>query len=134
MLKRLKEILLFCLSGLIGYFFDVFVTLLTQPIFGVYLSRVPAFLVAATVTWALNRNVTFRERRSVHKRLVNELAHYYSLMLGGLIVNFLTYSFVITFLDKSTVSIFFAVGVGSIAGLIVNYTSSRRYIFSNPKS
>lgn len=130
MTKHLKEIFYFGIAGVIGYFIDVAITSLLIPLFGVYVARIPAFVAAATSTWIVNRSLTFKNLKSRHSSLRKEYLHYLSLMIGGAIVNYTVYAVAITFLEGAAYDIYLAVALGSLAGMMVNYLLSRRYIYS----
>lgn len=123
------EILLFGVSGVAGYIVDVSITSVLSPLLGIYVSRIPAFVAAATATWIINRNLAFRKRNSVHNKLWTEYIHYLSLMIGGLIVNYITYAISITILHDYSFKIFISVAIGSLAGMFINFVTSRKYIF-----
>lgn len=126
--SRFKEISFFGLAGIIGYLIDVLATLLFVPLLGIYLARIPAFLLAATTTWVINRSVTFKSKRPQHG-LLKEYLHYLVVMLGGLVINYLVFAAAVTLLPNTTHSIFLAVAMGSLTGMLLNYSLSRRHIY-----
>ena len=130
---KLKELFLFGVAGVIGYLGDVFTTLLLHGILGVYVARLPAFVVATTLTWIFNRNITFSVHRSHHESLIKEYFHYTSLMIFGLIVNYIVYAVSITIIGHGKFAIFICVGLGSLSGMAVNYLSSKKYLFNIKK-
>lgn len=130
MSKRIKEIFLFGLAGVVGYFVDVAVTILLEPIMGVYIARVPGFMAAVTATWLLNRSLTFKSRPSKYKKIYKEYLHYITLMIGGLAMNYAAYAVSVTLLPDSFYKIYMAVAIGSLAGMMINYLTSRKYIYN----
>ena len=130
MLKR--EFSLFCIIGFLGYLVDVFVVFGLKELLGVYGARIPSFFCAATVTWVLNRRYTFI---AVSKKpILAEYLHYLSLMGIGGCINYLAYAIVVSFLGDWRFGIFVAVASGSLAGLSVNFLTSKRYVFNgSPK-
>lgn len=128
--SRLKEVLLFGATGVVGYLVDVSMTLLLEPTLGVYIARIPAFLLAATTTWVVNRSVTFRTRQPRYS-LLREYLHYLTIMLGGLALNYIVYAIAVTLLPDEPYQLFLAVAIGSLAGMAVNYSLSRKHIYSN---
>lgn len=131
---KLKEFMLFGLAGVFGYVADVIVTLLLEPILGVYVGRLPAFIAAATTTWLINRNLTFRKRRSTHTSLFREYINYVSLMVFGVVVNYVVYVVAVTVLQGDSYAVLFSIALGSIAGMLVNYITSKRYIYNQSRS
>jgi putative flippase GtrA len=125
-----NSFLLFAISGVFGYFTDLLITLLLGGVIGFYFSRIPAFIGATLVTWAFNRSVTFKDRESKHDKLIFEYLHYASLMILGLVVNYITYGISIYLLPEAVWSVAIAVAVGSLSGMVVNYFNSKKYIFN----
>lgn len=124
-----KELLLFAGAGVLGYLADVATTLLLEGLLGVYAARIPAFVAAVTVTWIYNRNITFKSSESKHESLITEYFHYAGLMVFGLIVNYIVYAIAISVMPDSKYSIILSVALGSLAGMIVNYVNSKKFIF-----
>lgn len=92
-----------------------------------YTGRVVSYLAAATFTWALNRNYTFRAQRGA--RLVGEWGRFLAANAVGGVINWATYAILV-----ATSAVVFAhpvigVAAGSLAGLVVNFTLSRRFVF-----
>lgn len=127
--NTIAEIFFFGISGIIGYIVDVSITSLLSHLLGVYASRIPAFVAAATATWIVNRNLAFHKRNSIHNNLWVEYGHYLSLMIGGLIVNYTAYATFITIFHNYSFKIPVSVAIGSLAGMLINFVTSRKYIY-----
>ena len=80
-MKKNKEFLLFIVSGVIGFIVDVLFTTFFRNMLGVYGARIPAFILAATVTWMFNRTFTFKNKSD--KSIFSEYIHYLGLMVMG---------------------------------------------------
>jgi len=95
--------------------------------FGPYGGRVLSFLAAATVTWALNRAFTFRGAGGgpAHR----QYAVFVLAMVAGFAVNYGTYSLCIAWLPLFREHLGLAVAAGSIAGLGINFVSSKWLVF-----
>ena len=132
-MNKVKEPFLFGVAGVIGYLVDVLVTLLLAPVLGVYAARIPAFVAAATATWLVNRSVTFKAHTSKHQSLWREYVHYVSLMVFGLVVNYLVYVTAITIMKDMQYAIIISIALGSLSGMVVNFINSKKYIFNQPK-
>src|ERR1700712_4870294 len=102
-LQKYRNLLLFGTAGVLGYFVDLSVTLSLEPLVGPYIARIPAFACASTATWIFNRGLTFKHQKA-HMGIVAEWAHYISLMVVGLIVNYCVYSLAIAFFSSSVLS------------------------------
>jgi putative flippase GtrA len=125
----MSQFLLFCIGGVIGFVVDAGVlrVLVSGLDANAYLARLFSFLCAATATWLWNRSQTFRGTR--HYGLFGEWARYLLAMSGGFVVNYSAYAVVYTFFDLAKAWPEIAVAAGSVAGLVVNYVSSRWWIY-----
>lgn len=125
----MKRVLRFGLAGAIGFAVDALLLQLLIGPFGLdpYVARVPSFLAAATSTWLINRNWAFADRRA-HGRL-HEWLRYLLAMLAGGAVNYGCYALLIATLPLVRSWPVLGVAAGSLAGMAVNYLSSRFWIF-----
>lgn len=128
-----KEILLFAISGLIGFIVDAGIVqfLVREWAVNPYEARVASFLAAATTTWSFNRRYTFAGRSTGSRR--RELLRYLFAMAGGFALNYGTYAICVA--ASALVRSWPAIGVaaGSVAGAAVNFLSSKYWIFRPPK-
>jgi putative flippase GtrA len=94
---------------------------------GPRLGRVFSYLAAMTTTWALNRRLTFADRMS--PGLLAEWLRYGVSQLGGAAANLGIYYVLLA--TSSLVARYPVLGVaaGSLAGLAVNYTVARVFVF-----
>ena len=125
-----RQFVSFAFVGVIGFVVDAITLYLAMTFLdaGLYWGRVISYLVAATSTWALNRRYTFSKQRSAN--LAGEWGRFLAAnMLGGL-VNYTTYAWLVT--SYALASDFPTIGVaaGSLAGLVVNFVSSRSFVFT----
>lgn len=95
---------------------------------GLYAGRVISYLAAATSTWALNRHFTFKAHQD--SNLLREWSKFLAANLVGGLVNYATYAALVS--SSQTVAAWPILGVaaGSVAGLTVNFTLSRRLVFT----
>ncbi|WP_439813905.1 GtrA family protein [Zavarzinia sp. CC-PAN008] len=124
-----SQFMRFALVGVAGAVVDI--VALTAMCNGLgmdpYTGRLPAFLLAATSTWALNRRLTFPEQTTGS---VGEWLRYLLANALGSLVNLGVYAILV-----SSGIVFFArwpqaaVVFGALAGLVFNFTASRRYVF-----
>ena len=119
----------FCVVGTIGFVADAGSLYLFMSLANLdpYTGRIFSFLIAATVTWTLNRNYTFSG--SVPAPRTRQWASFVSANAVGGILNYGVYSVLILsggwFIEAPVL----AVAVGSVAGLAFNFTVSRKFVF-----
>jgi putative flippase GtrA len=112
----------FCAVGVVGFVVDAGLTLVLtqtaswQPLPG----RVLAFVIAATVTWALNRRFTFRSGAGAAT-----WAPYVALTAIGAGINIGTYMAWLWFAGEDGSSILVGVALGSVIALGFNFVTSR---------
>jgi putative flippase GtrA len=125
----LRQFALFCVAGVIGFIVDAGLVQWLVAGFGFdpYLSRIASFLCALTATWLFNRRYTFVPRRD--EPLWREWLRYFVAMLGGFAVNYGVYAAMVYALPPVRAWPVLGVAAGSIAGLVVNYASSRWWVF-----
>ena len=124
-----RQFLRFAVVGTIGFVVDAGVLLyvLSQE-FGFYSARAVSFLCAVTCTWLLNRVFTFRDRNAGR---LGQWAHYASVNLVGPQINYGIYAMLVWQLAFVQTWPVLGVAAGSIAGMFVNFTLSRRYVFEH---
>lgn len=131
-MKVFRELFLFGLVGFIGFIVDSGVLYLLKSSLGLYYGRLFSFLSAVLTTWLLNRHLTFSQRAS-GLTLSQEFSRYLGLMLGGGVVNYLSYALLVYYVEFVARQPVWGVAVGSCAGMMVNYLSSRFFIFRGGK-
>lgn len=129
-----RRIFYFILAGIVGYIVDVSTTTLVNLwLFNPLLSRIPAFLLAATATWAINRKFTFRGLSS-GESISKEYIKYLALMLAGAVVNYAVYAACLTLITFPPYSIPISIGIGGLAGMVVNYLLSKSLLYKFSKN
>jgi putative flippase GtrA len=131
-LSARMQFLRFALVGCAGFVVDAGV-LNAVLLLGAdrYSGRLVSYLAAATTTWVLNRNYTFREQRDV--RRLREWGRFLASNAFGGCVNWVTYALLVTVSGTVSAHPVIGVAVGSLAGLAVNFTLSRRFVFNGSK-
>lgn len=126
MKENFNQIVRFCMVGTVGFLIDAGCTLMLSQTFTVPPgpSRLLAFLVAASATWALNRHFTFR----VGSRVGTWLLYVLSTSFGALI-NISAYLLWLGLAGNSAKQIVAGIAIGSVCALAFNYTISRYVIF-----
>ena len=118
----------FCGVGGVGFFVDAGITLLLTTVAGMppWLARMPAFLVAATVTWLLHQRFTFGKRQQAGSWLL-----YVLLTTFGALVNLSIYLLWLKIAGSATpLHVVLGVAAGSAVALAFNFVVSRRWVFA----
>lgn len=124
----IRQVFFFAVAGVIGLIVDVAVLYALRDAIGPFLGRVVSFFAAVVATWLVNRSVTFRGRQSGLSRR-GEFTAYFSLMLIGGAVNYGAYSALVLGFELVRVHLFIGVAAGSLAGMAVNFLTSRYLLF-----
>ncbi len=116
----------FCLVGTIGFIVDsgLLLVLTATGVAGPMLGRVLSFLVAASVTWVLNRRFTFRSRAPTAS-----LAPYVLLTGFGALLNLGVYRLWIGAFGAAPAMLVLGVAAGSIVALAFNFLVSKHLVF-----
>ncbi len=121
------QFLMFGSVGSLGFLVDTGTVYALRYRLGLYGAGMAAYVVAASVTWILNRSWTFRGLGGgpVHR----QWAKFLVVNLGGLVLNRGTYAVLVTFVALCAREPIFATAAGSIAGMFVNFTLNRTMVF-----
>jgi len=124
-----RQAVRFAAVGVVGFFVDAGVLTLSIPLLGlnIYSARVLSFVTAVTATWAMNRAFTFKERAS--PSMVKEWARFCAANSVGGLVNLGTYVLLVNTVTVAHDLPAVGVAAGSLAGLLVNFTLSRVFVF-----
>jgi putative flippase GtrA len=130
-----RQILLFAISGALGFVVDAGIVqfLVREFALNPYGARVISFLAAATTTWAFNRRYTFAGHGTNGSRR-RELLRYLIAMACGFALNYGTYAACLALWPLVHRWPVIGVAAGSIAGAMVNFLSSKYWIFRAPES
>jgi len=127
----LPRFLRFALVGAAGFFVDLAALYASLALgAGLYTGRVISYLCAATFTWGVNRRFTFASE--VPPSFGEWLRFLLANAIGGL-VNYGTYAALVSWGTGLLGHPALAVACGSIAGLVVNYLASSRFVFTDQK-
>jgi putative flippase GtrA len=133
-LSRLS-ILRFAIIGALGLPVDAGVLWLMTHKAGLdpYSGRIVSWLCAATFTWTGNRYFTFRSTRA--RGLAGAVKEWLRFLVanavGGL-VNVGLYSTLVRFAPPPANNLYIALVLGVLAGLIFNFTLSKKLVFKGP--
>ncbi len=128
-----RELLLFCVSGVIGFVIDAAIVQWLVRLHGVdpYVARLGSFLAAVCATWNFNRRYTFAGKRRYGSRR-GELLRDLAAMAGGFALNYGAYAVCVWLFPLVREWPAIGVAIGSVAGALCNYLSSRYWIFNAP--
>lgn len=133
---RGSRFLRFAIVGAAGFFVNeaaLFVALRLLYL-GPYVGGVFAFLVAVTFTWLGNRVLTFREQAAKDGGgMAAEWLKFVAANGLGFAVNYAIYATLVTFARAPLNSPYVALGCGTLAGLALNFTLSKRLVFRAAK-
>ncbi|WP_158932061.1 GtrA family protein [Acidisphaera sp. S103] len=117
----------FGVVGLAGLVVDTATVYGLRHSLGLYGAGLVAYVFAATGNWVLNRIWTFRGLGSgpAHR----QWAMFMMTNLGGFVLNRGTYAILVTFVAAAADQPVIATTAGSIAGMFVNFSLSRRLVF-----
>ncbi len=128
--RHFGTLIKFGIVGTIGFLVDLSLLYVLLYLLGTgpYLGRAGSFLGAATVTWFLNRSFTFRDAApEAHGR---QWLRFVAVNAVGAAVNYGTYVLVLAIGTASVALPGIGVAAGSLAGLVFNYSLSRRFVFT----
>ena len=116
-------LLRFCIVGTLGFLVDGATTLALVKMAGLspMVARVLAFLLAASVTWQLNRRFTFRSDAARSSWLP-----YVALTSVGALVNIGVYRLWLGLNGVAPAQLVVGIALGSVAALVFNFGVSRR--------
>lgn len=127
-----RQLVLFAISGAIGFVVDAGIVqfLVRELAINPYGARVVSFLAAATTTWGFNRRYTFAGHGSNSRR--RELFRYLIAMAAGFALNYGAYAACLMFWPLVREWPAIGVAAGSIAGALLNFLTSKYWIFRKP--
>lgn len=125
----MRQLLLFCIAGTLGFLVDAGVVSLLVNGFGwnPYVGRLLSFLCAVAATFAFNRRYTFAGVAA--QPLWRQWSQYLFAMTGGFAVNYGAYALLVYRHELVREWPVIGVAVGSLLGLVVNFLSSRFWVF-----
>jgi putative flippase GtrA len=122
-----RQFLRFACVGALTFFVDAGVLTLALAMLpgSFYLGRVVSYLAAASTGWWLNRYFTFGGGGAK----LRQWARYLLTNLGGGLANYAVYAVLVALVPLCRAYPPIAVGAGSLAGLVLNFLASRRFVF-----
>lgn len=122
------SLLLFGIIGSAGFLIDTCILYLLKDFMGLFYARGISFSCSAIFTWACNRNITFKNKKS-NKSKKAEVSIYFFLMILGGSINYGIYSITILNSNYAHNNPIVGVALGSIGGMVINFLTSRFLLF-----
>lgn len=124
----MKQILLFSVIGLVGFIVDVSLTIafVKELYFEPMHAKLAAFPFAVTVTWLLNRTITFPREKI---NLIKEWISFIKVSMGGALINNISFYIAVSSFEIFREYLILAVGLGSVTGMLFNFLGSKFYVF-----
>lgn len=128
---RGSRFLHFAIVGSAGFFVNEAALYIALNLLALGRYGAPAFsfLCTVTFTWWGNRILTFTDHAHGVRGMAREWASFVAANSVGLAVNYAVYFAAITFAPAPLNSPYVALALGTIAGLIFNFTLSQRFVF-----
>lgn len=95
-------------------------------------ARVPSFITAVLVTWALNRRHTF-PGRGLQRRSLEALS-YAAIQVGGALINLLIFGLCLRHFPPLRSVPVVTLGIGAIGGFAFNFIVSNAALYSRPRA
>lgn len=96
-----------------------------------YVGRIFSYLSAVTITWVLNRAFTFNSgnQQVNHTGLLKQWSRFATCNALGAVINYTIYAVLITYFSVLYASPVFAVAIGTLFSVNVNFFLSKKYVF-----
>jgi putative flippase GtrA len=126
--RSLGQFLRFGLVGTAGFVVDAAPLTAAMALgLGPYGGRVVSYLAAVTFTWAMNRRFTFAGADP--RRGTAQWGRFVAANGAGALVNYGTYAALVALVPFVAARPVLGVAVGSVAGLVFNFTFSKLWVF-----
>ncbi len=124
------QFLRFALVGAAGFVVDAAALYAAMRYVGAnhFVGRLISYPLAATSTWALNRHYTFHMHRSA--RWLREWGKFLASNAFGGLLNYSMYAALVLLSATVFEHPVLGVAAGATVGLLVNFTLSRRFVFT----
>ncbi|MEM9401989.1 MAG: GtrA family protein [Pseudomonadota bacterium] len=119
----------FTVVGFVGFIVDGGILVLMHDVAGVnpYASRCVSFPVAMTVTWLMNRLLTFSDRKDA--RAADELGRYAAVAVTGALLNMLIFFALVRYVSLMNQTVLLPLAIAAGIALVFNYLGSHYFVF-----
>lgn len=126
----MRRLLTFSVIGVVGFAIDSGLMMLFHKLLNVsvFAARPFSFLIAVTVTWWLNRSITFCEISSLSKS--SEWRRYVAVNTVGSLINLGVFYFSMLSLEVLVEWPLAALAIGSLVAMFFNFWASQRFAFT----
>jgi putative flippase GtrA len=124
------KLLKFAFVGGVGFVVDTLVFILLYQVLelDMMVARLFAFIVAATTTWLGNRLFTFSSQCTSNKLI--QWQRFISVACFSAIPNFLVFKLVMSLINSYFLSVYIALALGVLTGMVSNFWLSERWVFA----
>ena len=91
-----------------------------------YLSKIISMAIMIFYTWYFNRTFTFKNK---NKNRIGQIIQYYLFMFLGLSINYLIYSFSLSYLENINYNYLVSSELGSATAMMINFCNMNFIIF-----
>jgi len=128
-----RQFISFGFIGTIGFLVDGGILTLLNSLAGMGLvaSRLCSFCVAVTVTWLLNRHLTFNDLKN--ERMLHEWTRYAALNGLGALLNLAIFIWLIFHFEMFAAFPLVPLAIASAIALGFNFTVSKYFVFQNSR-
>lgn len=128
--RSLREVLSFLAVGGVGFIVEaVILTSLTLLAgWSPWEARIPSFLTAVLITWALNRRHTFPDRGL--QRRSTEAFFYTAIQGGGALINLGIFGVCLAALPQLAEVPVIPLAVGAVGGFVFNFVLSSKWLYA----
>jgi putative flippase GtrA len=132
--RTAREVMSFLAVGAAGFVIEsIILTALTQFAgWSPWHARIPSFLTAVPVTWALNRRHTFPNRGLQRSSL--EVFLYGTIQGGGAAINLLIFGATLAMLPTLARLPVIPLAIGALGGFVFNYSISSKLLYARQRS
>ena len=128
--RPVREALSFLAIGGLGFIIEaVILTALTLYAgWSPWYARVPSFITAVLVTWALNRRHTF-PNRGLQRRSA-EAFFYATIQSGGALINLGVFGACLTLMPELATAPVIPLAIGAVGGFAFNFILSSKWLYA----
>jgi putative flippase GtrA len=123
-----SELVRFACVGTGGFILDTSIVYATRDLLGIYAAGIVGYIGGSVLTWMLNRSWTFRDRVTT-KPSFQQWLTYLSASSAGFVLNRGAFFAAVTCSSFVSEHPVFGVAIGSVAGMLLNFTLNRAVVF-----
>ena len=129
-----RELLMFLAIGGIGFIVEaVILTSLTMMAdWSPWQARIPSFISAVLITWALNRRHTFAGRAWQQRSV--EAFFYTAIQVGGALINLAIFGACLALFPQLARIPVIPLAIGAVGGFVFNFLLSSKWLYSRLRS